>query len=109
RAGMTVHATGSCPARTISSAGRAPKPLLRLTKGIHLVTPHAGERAHVLFAKSDGRLFFVVPFLDSTIVGTTDTDYDGDPGDAAATAEDVLYLQDAARRAFPDAPFDRIY
>ena len=63
----------------------------------------------MLFAKSDGRLFFVVPFLDSTIVGTTDTDYDGDPGDAAATAEDVLYLQDAARRAFPDAPFDRIY
>jgi glycerol-3-phosphate dehydrogenase len=85
------------------------KPLLRLTKGIHLVTPRASERAHVLFAKSDGRLFFVVPFLDTTLIGTTDTDYDGDPADAAATKDDVAYLQDAARRAFPRAPFDRIH
>jgi glycerol-3-phosphate dehydrogenase len=80
-----------------------------LTKGIHLVTPRATEKAHVLFAKSDGRLFFVLPWLDATIVGTTDTDYVGDPADAAATEEDVRYLQKEARRAFPRAPFDKIY
>ena len=109
RARATVNATGPWLDRTIAPVRRTPKPLLRLTKGIHLVTPRASERAHVLFAKSDGRLFLVVPFLDSTIVGTTDTDYAGDPADAAATAEDVRYLQEAARRAFPNAPFDRIH
>src|SRR5437763_1579488 len=83
--------------------------LLRLTKGVHIVTRHAVEHAHVLFAKSDGRLFFVVPWLDATIVGTTDTDYTGDPGEVAATEEDVRYLQDEARRAFPSAPFDEIH
>lgn len=109
RARYTVNATGPWLDRTIASVRREPRPLLRLTKGIHIVTPRATERAHVLFAKSDGRLFFVLPWLGSTIVGTTDTDYDGDPADAAATEEDVRYLQTEARRAFPDAPFDRIH
>jgi glycerol-3-phosphate dehydrogenase len=49
-----------------------------------------------------------VPWLDATIVGTTDTDYAGDPADAAATEEDVRYLREAAHRAFPNAPFDEI-
>lgn len=109
RAQLTVNATGPWLDRTIASLRSAPKPLLRLTKGIHLVTPRATKQAHVLFAKSDGRLFFVLPWLDATIVGTTDTDYEGDPADAAATDDDVRYLQTAARRAFPDAPFDEIY
>jgi glycerol-3-phosphate dehydrogenase len=109
RARLTVNATGPWLDRTIAPLRPGAKPLLRLTKGIHLVTPRATEQAHVLFAKSDGRLFFVVPWLDATIVGTTDTDYEGDPADAASTEEDVRYLQDEARRAFPNAPFDEIY
>jgi glycerol-3-phosphate dehydrogenase len=109
RARITVNATGPWLDRTIASVRREPKPLLRLTKGIHIVTPRATEKAHVLFAKSDGRLFFVLPWLGATIVGTTDTDYAGDPADAAATEEDVRYLQTEARRAFPDAPFDEIH
>jgi glycerol-3-phosphate dehydrogenase len=109
RARLTVNATGAWLDRTIAPLRPGAKPLLRLTKGIHLVTPRATKQAHVLFAKRDGRLFFVLPWLDATIVGTTDTDYDGDPADAAATEEDVRYLQEEARRAFPNAPFDEIY
>ena len=109
RARFTVNATGPWLDRTLAPLRDGAKPLLRLTKGIHLVTPHATEQAHVLFAQQDGRLFFVVPWLDSTIVGTTDTDYAGDPADAAATEEDVRYLREAAHRAFPNAPFDEIH
>ena len=109
RARLTINATGPWLDRTIAPLRSAAKPLLRLTKGIHLVTPRATQQAHVLFAKRDGRLFFVLPWLDATIVGTTDTDYEGDPADAAATEEDVRYLQEEARRAFPNAPFDEIY
>jgi glycerol-3-phosphate dehydrogenase len=83
--------------------------LLRLTKGVHLVTPSASRHAHVLFAQRDGRLFFVIPWLGYSLVGTTDTDYSGDPSEVAATEEDVAYLIDEARRAFPAAPFDEIY
>jgi glycerol-3-phosphate dehydrogenase len=109
RARYTVNATGPWLDRTIAPLRRAPRPLLRLTKGVHLVTPRATGHAHVLFAKSDGRLFFVLPWRNATIVGTTDTDYTGDPGDAAATEADVRYLQTEARHAFPNAPFDRIH
>ncbi len=109
RARFTVNATGPWLDRTIARVRRDGTPLLRLTKGIHLVTPHATEQAHVLFARSDGRLFFVLPWRGETIVGTTDTDYDGDPGDAAATEDDVRYLQTEARRAFPKAPFHDIH
>ena len=109
RARFTVVATGPWLDRTIAPLRQKSDPLLRLTKGVHLVTRGAVQQAHVLFAKSDGRLFFVVPWRDATIVGTTDTDYDGDPGQVAATEEDVRYLQEEARRAFPSAPFDEIY
>ena len=108
KARFTVNATGPWLDRTLQPLRDGAKPLLRLTKGIHLVTPHATEQAHVLFAQ-DGRLFFVTPWFKSTIVGTTDTDYTGDPADAAATEEDVRYLRDAAHRAFPNAPFDEIH
>lgn len=109
RARLTVNATGPWLDRTIAPLRKNAKPLLRLTKGIHLVTPRATKQAHVLFAKRDGRLFFVVPWLDATLVGTTDTDYDGDPANAAATEEDVRYLREEARRAFPNAPFDKVH
>lgn len=105
---FTVIATGPWLDRTLDGLRDGKGPLLRLTKGIHLVTPKATRHAHVLFAR-DGRLFFVVPWGDETIVGTTDTDFDGDARDAAATADDVDYLREAAHRAFPKAPFDRVH
>ena len=109
RARFTVVATGPWLDRTIAPLRKQPEALLRLTKGVHIVTRRAVEQAHVLFAKSDGRLFFVVPWREATIVGTTDTDYAGDPGDVTASEADVRYLRDEARRAFPSAPFDEIY
>ena len=109
RGRLTVNATGPWLDRTIAPLRSGAKPLLRLTKGIHLVTPRATQQAHVLFARRDDRLFFVVPWLDASIVGTTDTDFDGDPAAAAATEEDVRYLREEARRAFPNAPFDEIF
>jgi glycerol-3-phosphate dehydrogenase len=106
KAKYTVVATGPWLDETIAPL-RGGKPLLRLTKGVHLVTPRATKHAHVLFADDD-RLFFVIPWGDLQIVGTTDTDFEGDPATAGATPDDVRYLTDAACRAFPAAPLDRI-
>src|SRR5207244_2578555 len=108
RARLTINATGPWLDLTTAELRPSRRPLLRLTKGVHLVTPAASRHAHVLFAQRDGRLFFVIPWLGSSLVGTTDTDYTGDPAEAAATAEDVEYLVDEARRAFPGGPFENI-
>src|SRR5713101_467150 len=109
RARLTVNASG--PWLDLTTAGIRPgrRPLLRLTKGVHLVTPAATQHAHVLFAQRDGRLFFVIPWLGYSLVGTTDTDYQGDPSDVAATAEDVEYLVEEAQRAFPGGRFAEVY
>jgi glycerol-3-phosphate dehydrogenase len=46
---------------------------------------------------------FAIPWEDQTLVGTTDTDYDGRPEDVAADADDVRYLLDAVNSYFPEA------
>jgi glycerol-3-phosphate dehydrogenase len=109
RARLTVNATGPWLDLTTAGIRQGRRPLLRLTKGVHVVTPSASRKAHVLFAHRDGRLFFVIPWMGYSLVGTTDTDFDGDPADAAPTEEDVEYLVEEARRVFPDGPFDTIY
>jgi glycerol-3-phosphate dehydrogenase len=81
-------------------AGRAYN--IRKTKGIHLFTDKICNNALVLFAKSDGRLFFVVPWLDYSLIGTTDTDYSGDLDNVHAEKSDVDYLVSELRNYFPD-------
>jgi glycerol-3-phosphate dehydrogenase len=97
-----VNATGPWTDR-VREAGR---PLLRLTKGVHIVVDHRRlpvKNACVIFHPGDGRLLFAIPWGDRTYVGTTDTDWQGDPSDVAADAADVTYLLAAANAYFPDA------
>ncbi len=81
--------------------------MLRLTKGVHLMTPPFTEHAIVINAP-DGRTFFSIPWYDHQLIGTTDTDYTDDPRKVHATSEDVAYLRDATLRYFPDAPVDQV-
>lgn len=76
---------------------------LRTTKGIHLLLPRFTERAVYIAARRDDRMFFVIPWQQFTLVGTTDTDFEGDLDRLAATREEVRYLMDETRRVFPGA------
>jgi len=78
-----------------------PQNEVRTTMGIHLVTRKISNHAFVLFAKSDGRLIFAIPWQDYSLIGTTDTPYSGDPDFLHASAEDVAYLVRETRQAFP--------
>lgn len=101
RARLVVNAAGhwlDC-VRGLLSAG--PSRTVRRTKGIHLLTPRLTKMALVLFSPSDGRLFFVMPWLDYTLIGTTDTDYSGDLDCVYADEKDVAYLLEGARQVFP--------
>jgi glycerol-3-phosphate dehydrogenase len=85
------------------------KPVLRLTKGVHIIVPRerVGNRnAIVLRAPQDGRVMFAIPWEDQTLVGTTDTDYEARPEDVAADANDVRYLLAAVNAYFPGARLD---
>ncbi|MDO9267540.1 MAG: glycerol-3-phosphate dehydrogenase/oxidase [Methylobacter sp.] len=71
----------------------------RLTKGIHLILPEAlGNDALLLTAKTDGRVFFMIPWYGLTLLGTTDTDYTGDVDQVFVAADEVDYLLAEANR-----------
>jgi glycerol-3-phosphate dehydrogenase len=86
-----------------------PGTLSRRTKGVHLVLPKVGDMAVVLYARRDGRLFFVVPWNGFSLLGTTDTDYTGDLDRIVTDAEDARYLLAEARYAYPNAPWETIH
>ena len=101
-----VNATGPWLDRVRLLDDPAAQPVLRLTKGVHIVVPRerVGNRnAIVLRAPRDGRVMFAIPWDDQTLVGTTDTDYDARPEDVAADANDVRYLLEAVNAYFPNA------
>jgi glycerol-3-phosphate dehydrogenase len=80
-------------------------PWLRPTKGVHIVVDQARlpiSRAVTMFTK-DKRAIFCLPWIERTVIGTTDTDEAGDPSEVAASAEDVAYLCANANEFFPSA------
>ena len=76
---------------------------VRTTKGIHLLLPHITDHAVYIAAKRDERMFFVIPWRGFSLVGTTDTDFEGDLDRLAATRDEVQYLLTETQRVFPTA------
>jgi glycerol-3-phosphate dehydrogenase len=77
---------------------------LRLTKGVHLVVPHARLPVPECVVMTDGsRILFAIPWGERTILGTTDTDYAGDPGRPTCEPDDVDYVLGITNRSFPAA------
>ncbi len=77
------------------------KRIVRTTKGIHCLLPRMTDRA-VYHSTSDDRMVFVIPWREFSLVGTTDTDFDGDPDRVHATRAEVDYLLGEVRKAVPD-------
>lgn len=72
----------------------AVKPSVRLTKGAHLVFPLSAlpVRESLVLADDAGRIVFVMPHDRYVLVGTTDTDFDGDRRAVNADRSDIRYL-----------------
>ena len=89
-------------------ADRSPR-VVRTTKGIHCLLPRMTDRAVYLSAR-DERMIFVIPWREFSLVGTTDTDFEGDPDRLWATREEVTYLLEEVAKVLPDkrATFDNV-
>ncbi|MCB9654361.1 MAG: glycerol-3-phosphate dehydrogenase [Deltaproteobacteria bacterium] len=85
-------------------AARIEGSVLRPTKGVHIVLKHERlpvHHANALVAPQDGRVFFVIPWRGRSVIGTTDTDFEGSPDELSVTKDDVAYLLEAANHFFP--------
>lgn len=103
RGRVIVNAAGPWVDRIRALAGIADHGphVIRTTKGIHCLLPRLTERAVYLPAR-DERMIFVVPWREFSLVGTTDTDFDGNLDRLWATKEEVTYLLGEVRRVLPD-------
>jgi len=103
---QVVNATGPWLDHVRRLDDPAAPAVLRLTKGVHLLVPRArvgNVHAIVLRSPRDGRVMFAIPWDDQTLVGTTDTDFEGAPDAVAADAADVDYILEVTNHYFPDA------
>ena len=104
RAKVVVNATGVWVDGVREMDRQYRRALVRPTKGIHLLIPRArlcSQHAVIFGVPRDGRHIFLIPWGDFTIIGTTDTDYDGDLDNPAADLDDVEYLLEAVQHTFP--------
>lgn len=80
--------------------------ILRPSKGIHITLKRDRlplKEAVVMAADSEKRIIFAIPRHEMILIGTTDTDYPGDPADVDVKIEDVKYLLKVANEYFPGA------
>ena len=106
RPAAAINATGAWVDCTLADWQVGSRRLMGGTKGAHLIVDNRalveqlnGDAVYVEAA--DGRPVFLLPFGDATLIGTTDLAFDGDPGDAVATPEEISYLLTAANEVFP--------
>jgi glycerol-3-phosphate dehydrogenase len=77
---------------------------LRLTKGVHLVVERARVPVPDTVVMTEGkRILFAIPWGERTILGTTDTDYDGSLDQVMANEQDIAYVLRIANQFFPSA------
>jgi glycerol-3-phosphate dehydrogenase len=99
RAGAVVNATGAWAQRVPHSSVR-----LRLTKGVHLVIDRSRLPVEGAVVLSEGkRILFVIPWGERVILGTTDTDYNGDPAAVRTGPSDIEYVLGVVNKGFPAA------
>ncbi|MCW5550935.1 MAG: glycerol-3-phosphate dehydrogenase/oxidase [Verrucomicrobiae bacterium] len=77
---------------------------LRVTKGIHLVVERSRVPVPDTVVMTEGkRILFAIPWGERTIIGTTDTDYEGPLDHVTADATDIRYVLDITNQFFPQA------
>lgn len=70
-------------------------PLVKPTKGVHIVVPNLNLTVGLLLQHPlDGRVFFILPWYGLTLIGTTDTISDDAMDTPLASTADIAYLLD---------------
>ncbi|MCF8152170.1 MAG: glycerol-3-phosphate dehydrogenase [Burkholderiaceae bacterium] len=74
----------------------------RLVKGSHIVVPRCFDHDHAyVFQDPQKRIIFAIPYEEHfTMIGTTDSQFTGDPGEPRIDVDETAYLCEQASRYF---------
>jgi glycerol-3-phosphate dehydrogenase len=103
-----VNASGPWANQTAKMFQTDSAPLVRPTRGTHLVVRQVlGEKAVLITTRKDKRVIFVIPWRGYSLVGTTDLDDPQDPDQTKPSEAEIDYLLTEASRLFPGQNWDR--
>ena len=105
-----VNAGGPWVDRVLDTAPTPSKRLIGGTKGSHIIVGRfegAPRDAFYVEAAADGRPFFIIPWNDQYLIGTTDIRYDEDLDHIRASDAEIDYLLKETNRVFPRARLAR--
>jgi glycerol-3-phosphate dehydrogenase len=104
-ASVVVNTTSMWAPQFDDATVRAPR--VRMSKGAHLILPPLPtNEALLITARSDERVFFVIPWYGKTLLGTTDSNYDGDLDDVHVSQSDIDYLLSEASAVIGEPKWD---
>lgn len=107
RARLVVNASGPWADLLLGGlADRPPARRLIRSKGIHLVT-RAITRDHAIAVQTAAGHFFLLPWRGHTLIGTTDTLFEGDPDRVDVTEAEIRAFLAVVNAGYPAARLAR--
>jgi glycerol-3-phosphate dehydrogenase len=103
RAKQVINAAGPWVDHVRRLEDAEAKPSMRLSKGVHVVVDGGEDWGAALTIPHDRvRVSFAVPWEGMLLLGTTDTEYTGSPGDVSVSDTDVAQVLDEAAVALDE-------
>jgi len=106
RGQLIVNLAGPWAPKIAKKAGIDIK--LRPAKGIHIVFDRRISNYGFVTETIDKRSIFLMPYQNTSIIGTTDDDFYGDPDHLVVTQDEVQYLLESIERIYPDIRKHRV-
>lgn len=94
-----VNALGPWAHEVFEASSIRPKVVGVNNQGSHLMVRDLGLKSGLfLQSPEDGRIFFVLPWLGHTLIGTTEDVFEGKPDDCRASESQISYLLERCNR-----------
>lgn len=103
---VVVNAAGPWVDHVLDTAAEHAPDLIGGTKGSHIIVGRfsgAPAEAFYVEAAADGRQFFIIPWNEQFLIGTTDIRYEESLEELRASKEEIDYLLKETNRIFPEA------
>jgi glycerol-3-phosphate dehydrogenase len=103
---ILVNASGPWVNRVLQHISPPPPQVeIDLIQGAHIVIEEKiSDECFYLEAPSDHRAIFVLPWQGRTLIGTTETEFNGEPEQTVPLQSEIDYLLDTVRHYFPQQP-----
>jgi glycerol-3-phosphate dehydrogenase len=99
---IIVNAGGPWVQQILSLISPSPSKLkIDLVQGTHIVVPGMLTKGIYYVEAHDKRAVFIMPWQGNTLVGTTESPYQGDPADVKPLSHEEAYLMKTLLRYFP--------